>query len=90
MPLPAHLSQYDVMKERALGFPFVSPAYDRFSINGALCCDLLDNIIPLSETSTAAYFRVVNGSGCTSSVRKAEIRAFFVDLMRRLARKFEH
>ena len=83
MHLPAKPSECDARKDRLFGFPFVSPAYDRFSVDGARCCDLLDNDIRLSETSTAACFAVANGAGCMSSIGKAEIRALFVDLMGR-------
>ena len=74
MNLPAKL---DAKNDQSFGFPFVSPAYDRLSVDGARRCDLLDNLIRLSESSTVAYFGVRNGAGCTSSIGNAQTRANF-------------
>lgn len=55
------LSKWLVPHEKLTGFPFNSPGYDTFSASGVRCRYLLDNVIRLSEASTAAYFEVANG-----------------------------
>ncbi len=59
------LAEWQVPNQQNSGFPFNSSTYNPLSANGTYCQSLLSDTIKLSGTSTATYFEVVKGFGCT-------------------------
>lgn len=71
--IPRLLDNY-VPYGQPIGSPLDGQAHDSPVVNRLHCLSLLDSSIRLSEESRIAYYEVVNGQGCRSSVTKSSSR----------------